>query len=258
MKQSVTGEHKIEILEDGVVKALGRVHDFAYSRGKGGVFTKIIGSTLMRDAAEYEVLDRILPAGIGNVSLAVQMDVQKIVLGKPVPHLNHGTFDVFPSSIAFEFGADWESRWKMRDAWLRICQVTGWEIYVSPLGAVDFKDACGVDRGKTPVGVTTKFQTGENILKWIKPHREDHTMIAGDVKVIGRREGIYQAYGSTGNTEPIRKLYFKDLHSINTCNPAAFKIKEDMGNPVITGRFNFIDTGLTYDVYDTVQIVDED
>ncbi|MBA7691044.1 hypothetical protein ES703_99582 [subsurface metagenome] len=83
-------------------------------------------------------------------------------------------------------------------------------------------------------------------------------MIAGDVKVIGRREGVFQAYGSTGNHEPIRKLFFKDLHTPDTCQLAAEKIKDDMENPIITGRFNFIDTGLTYDVDDIVQIVDED
>lgn len=254
MKQTVTGEHKIEILEDGVIKTTGRVHDFGYTRGKGGVYTTIIGSTLERDAAETEVHERLF---LDQCHLAITNDITQIQVHKAAPRLTHGTINAGPT-FPFEFGADWESRWKIRDAWERICQVTGFEIYVSPLGAVDFKDACGVDRGKTPAVSTTKFQTGENILNWTKPHREDQTMIAGEVIVIGRREGVYQAYGKDGAAKPTRKLYFKDLHTLDTCQEAAENIKDDMENAVITGGFNYIDEGLTYDVYDTVQIVDED
>ena len=59
-KQTVVGEQKIEILEDAVVKTTGRVHSFGYVKGREGVYTKLIGSTLERDAAEIEDFVRIL------------------------------------------------------------------------------------------------------------------------------------------------------------------------------------------------------
>jgi hypothetical protein len=255
-KQTVTGEHKIEILEDSVVKTTGRVHSFGYIKGKDGIATKIIGSTLERDLAEIETFARIDAAG--QPQTRMNNDINLIAGIKAVPRISAGTLNAYGSVINFEFGSDWENRWKIRDCWERIALVTGWEIYVSPTGAVDFKSTCGVDRGITPATTTTKFQSGENILRWVQPHFEDHTQIAGEVLVIGRKEGVFQAYGSSGAASPVRKIYLKDLHSPDMCTTAAVAIDADMGNAVETGRFNFIDVGLTYDVYDIVQIVDKD
>lgn len=254
-KQTVTGEDKIEILEDAVVKTTGRVHNFGYTKGKGGVFTKIIGSTLERDAAEIEEFARLFNQ---PPNLIITRDITLIATIKAVPRLTAGVINGYGSNLPFEFGSDWDNRWNIKPVWQRVALVTGWEIYVSPTGVVDFKAACGVDRGKTPAVSTTKFQSGENILNWTKPHFEDHTMIAGEVFVIGRKEGVFQAYASAGAGNPVRKIYLKDLHTPDTCQAAATAILADMANPVVTGRFNAIDEGLTYDVYDTVQIVDED
>lgn len=254
-KQTVTGEQKIEILEDSVVKTTGRVHGFGYVKGRDGISTKIIGSTLERDATEYGTFERINSVAQPQTRIANDM---QLLIPKGIPRLTAGALDVYGSVLPFEFGADWESRWKIRDCWERIALVSGWEIYVSPTGAVDFKAQCGVDRGVTPVGLTTKFQSGENILRWLKPHFEDHTQIAGEVIVIGRREGVFQAYGKSGAGDPVRKFNYRDLHTPDLCSSAASSIDADLGKALKTGRFQAIDAGLTYDVYDTVQIVDKD
>jgi hypothetical protein len=257
-KQTVTGEHKIKILEDGVAKTTDRVHGFGYVKGRDGVSTKVIGSTLERDATETETFARI--DAVAQPNIRIENDITQIHVHKVAPRLEKGTLDAFGSTLPFEFGSDWENRWKIRECWQRIALVSGWEIYVSPTGIVDFQSACGVDRGKTPGGGidTVKFQTGENIMRWTNPHFEDHTMIAGEVLVIGRKEGVFQAYGSSGAAQPTRKVYLKDLHTPDMCETAAASIDADMGNALVTGRFNAIDAGLTYDVYDTVQIVDKD
>lgn len=255
-KQAVTGEQKIEILEDSVVKTTGRVHGFGYIKGRDGISTKIMGTTLERDTTELETFARI--DSVAQPQTRISNDIGAIIAAKAVPRLSVGTLNAYGSVLPFEFGADWESRWKIRDCWERIALVSGWEIYVSPTGAVDFKAQCGVDRGVTPAGLTTKFQSGENILRWLKPHFEDHTQIAGEVIVIGRREGVFQAYGISGAGDPVRKFNFRDLHTPDLCSTAAASIDADLGNALKTGRFQAIDAGLTYDVYDTVQIVDKD
>jgi hypothetical protein len=173
-RQTVTGEHKIEILEDSVVRTTGRVHSFGYVKGKGGISTRIIGSTLERDCSEIETFARI--DAVGQPQTRMTNDINLIAGIKAVPRITAGTLDVYGSVIPFEFGSDWDNRWKIRECWHRIALVTGWEIYVSPTGVVDFKNACGIDRGITPATTTTKFQSGENIMRWTQPHFEDHLL----------------------------------------------------------------------------------
>lgn len=245
---TVVGEQTIVIKEDGTTRASGKIYDFGYDKSRNRIVTRVLGSSLEKKHSEMEMDDRIYRGNSGKQILEDDLGSTDLTAGT----INAST------PMYMEFGQNEESIWNRRDAWFETALIDDFEIYVSPTGAVDYKAACGVDRGVTPTISTTKFQGAENILRWLVPHKEDHKHKSDKVIVIGRKEGVYQAFGIAGAGAAVYRFYRKNLHCMDSCIDASATIHGDMQNASKWGKFSCMDEGLTYDVYDTVYIVDKD
>ena len=239
----ISGDDAIVIKRDGSAVTEGEIKKIEpFESIVGGVGMKVTGYTNEQDSEK-------LPAA----SRTYNADPQTIITNNLNSNLSAGTISAYGSSVAMEFGSSDNARFDRKQVVEETCFVTGWEIYVSPASAVDFKSACGTDRS-----ATVKFVHGELLHRWDQPHLVNIRDKVTKVIVLGALEGDYLAYGLAGSGDDVMTLDRKNLIDDNTCELAAAVVLADAENDVIMGSFYAINTysGAAFDVYDTVRIED--
>ena len=245
-RSDIAGGDLITVKRNGIVKARGKVYTIDPVETSEGLWMRLTGAGPEKKHAETDVANR-------NENTRPHTIISNNLTDTD---LTAGTLDDYGSDIAMEFGTSDDAKWSRGDAYEEVAFVTGWELYRSPLGVLDFRAQCGVDRGKTPTGGygTVAFKHGENVYEWVKPHRENHLQKASRVVVLGSLEDTYQNVGVAGSGSPVRRIPRKNLVSNGTCQSAAEAVLADIQNPIVSGVISVDDEGLEYDVYDTVWV----
>lgn len=160
-------------------------------------------------------------------------------------------------TISMEYGSDEESRFERTQVFKELCFVEGYELYRSPAGAVDFKTACGTDRSAT---IIFKKEKDGLLKQWVDPHTLDISNKVTRIVVIGQGQGDQMDYGLAGGAvgSPEKVINRKNLRNSDICTKAATQALADFQNTIEYGTIDVIDTftGLAYDVYDTIKVID--
>ena len=248
-ESGLAGGDAVEIKRDEVLVWKGKAYDIRPYIEKG-VYQEIYAFSLEKKHEDLDVVDR------------EKLDAPEDFIddGLAGSDLSAGALNAYGADINMRFGSTDDAKWNRISQNNELAFVTGWEIYTSPAGVVDFKLACGVDRGQTPAGTTVEFKYGELLVDWDRraPHRVYSRDIVDVVKVLGHREGDYMAVGTAGAGADVRKFARKSLIEDDTCGKAAAAILADIVNATQYGCMHVIDTyaGAAYDLYDTVSVVD--
>ena len=162
--------------------------------------------------------------------------------------------------ITVDYGASANAYFDRRRIIEDACFMTGWEFKTDPDGGCDFKAQCGTD-----LSATIRFSREEGTLRdWDVNYVENGMQTVEKVTVIGEGCGSYQAYGSAqgggyaaGDAETT--INRKSLVTSALCATAAAALLADMDHILKYGVAKVINvnTGLAFDVFDTVNIVDE-
>jgi len=172
--------------------------------------------------------------------------------------LSPGTIDSYGSNIVMEYGSEDESKFTRRRGFEEICFVTGWEIFVNPAGALDFKSQCGTDLSSSIV-----FKRGELLQCYQEPYMINQFFKVKKVIVLGQSQSYYLIYGEAESTgyasgDPEKTINRKNLVTFDTCEKAATSLLADFENDVKLAEIQVVDAyqGKAYDVFDTVKLVD--
>lgn len=240
----IAGNDAIAIKRDGATVTSGAVKLVAPFEGVGkGMGTIVTGYTKEMKHATLLVNARTYNADPHDI----------IIDDLGSSDLTDGTTNLYGSNIVVELGSNDESKFNRKMTYNEVAFITGWEVYANPLGVLDFKSQCGVDRS-----TSVAFKHGELLESWIKPHTLNHLVKKTKVIVLGAFEGDFEFYGIAGVGTDVLTIPRKNLIDDNTCSLAAAAAYADMQNTLKTGAMNVIDTyaGAAYDVYDTVKVAD--
>jgi len=160
--------------------------------------------------------------------------------------------------IDMEYGSNEDSKFTRLRALREICFVTGYELYMSPTGTVDFKPSCG-----QALSEQIKFKAGELLKNWTEPFKiiddrikkvivigagSKDNMCVGEAHVIGYLDG-----------DPVKQINRKNLVTDETCTSAAQKLLDDLKNQIRYAKIDVIDTfkGRAYDIFDGIYVRDD-
>lgn len=241
---AIAGNDAITIKRDGATVTSGKIKKIRPFEGPGeGIGMVVTGYTKEMKHAKLLVNVRTYNADPEDILID---DIGS-------SDITDGTTNAYGAPIVVEFGSNDESKFSRKHVYDEVAFITGWEIYVNPTGALDFKSQCGVDRS-----ASVAFKHGELLQKWVKPDMLNYLMIKTKVIVLGALEAEFEFYGIAGVGTDVKTIPRKNLIDDNTCALAAAAVYADMQNVVRVGVMEVIDTyeGAAYDVYDTVHVVD--
>ena len=162
--------------------------------------------------------------------------------------------------ITVDYGATSNAYFDRRRVIEDVLFMTGWEFRTDPDGGCDFKAQCGTD-----LSATIRFSREEGTLKgWDVDYVENGMQTVEKVTVIGEGVGTYQAYGSAQGGgyaagDAMKTINRKSLVNNLLCGTAAAALLADMDHILKYGVANVVNvnTGFAFDVFDKVNIVDE-
>lgn len=241
---AILGNDVIIIKREGSAVTKGKVKKILpYEGVEKGIGMQVIGYT-------DELKHVTLPANARTYN-ADPATILKDDLGST--DLTEGTINNYGANIAVEFGSADESKFNRKQVHEELAFITGYEMYVNPSSALDFKSQCGVDRSSSII-----FKHGDLLEKWAEPHTWNHLVQKTKVVVLGRFEGSHLMYGTAGAGTNVLELSRKNLINLDTCGKAATAIYADAQNVLQRGAFDGVDdsAGAGFDVYDTIRVED--
>jgi len=168
-------------------------------------------------------------------------------------------FNVY-GNITVDYGATAAAYFDRRAIAEDIMFMTGCEFKTEPDGTCDFKAQCGTD-----LSATIRFSREEGtLIDWSESYVQTGLNKVEKITVIGKGIGSYQAYNSAqvggyavGDRE--KTINRKTLVNNTLCGTAATFLLADMDHDIKYGipRVINVNAGLAFDVFDTINIVDE-
>jgi hypothetical protein len=240
----------VEIYRDDTLVYKGRTYKISLKKDNG-VSTIVEGNDLKLKNSYLRAKDRSVTTQAGTI----------ISDNLEYTDLTAGTITVSGDNIKMDFGSTDDAALSKRTVFEKTVTVTGYEIYVSPNGALDFKAICGSNLSSNiifKIGDLANYSDNESYI-------EDSSRVVYKITVNGASQGQYMYTGTVTDPEYMNGdseivISEKTLVSNATCFAAATNYLADLKNTLKKTVLNITDTftGRAYDVYDVVKFVDAD